>query len=450
MGLSLGQFLAHTTNAGGGRFLKGWKEKPGWVEFWLSLVADFYPNWHHPFYAPGSYEKDGKIIPTLEFPKPTCTESEAVCKSQFFTNDADTGRQLPPQSCSFCKLKDWLRWSPAAQSIPLDTIIFRWNRPQSDNRTRSSGPIEWRRGFLSGLEKRGANYDESLDAKLQYLFIVAQNPPDNAKPDEEIPLVIAPATKSLGDGMKTLIGDRIRAKGEEDGNPLVRPVCFRWEFYPNETPQRMYKVLAWEKAPLTDAILTAIKRKDYPSVNAVIEPTDPATLKAMFEVAAEAAGSADLLPWDYLFPRRAPKPATDSGMGAATKPPGTTAAQERAAGRTPDVRSAPTPQSQQAKAPPPVKSKRRIIEEPKPEPVVEMLPCEKCNTPFPADATVCPHCGQTYKVEDDGPASSSVKDDDIIASGAACWSCEKERPRTPDNCPHCGVTADNESDDLPF
>lgn len=456
MGLNLQSFLTHRPDARGGQFVRDWKDD-GWIEFWLHTRADFYPHWYHSFVAPDQVEEKGETKRILRFPKFTCWEPEAVCAKQNFTNETETARQLPPTSCPFDLLKDWLRFSEDAEQIPLDSSVFVWDRPQESRRRGDAATIEWSRGHLAGLVERGQAWDETIDAKLRYLFVVVVHPDEKAKKEDVIAKLFE-GPKMVGQLMQDLIRKEIKSNGEVAGNPIETPYCIRLEYDEKEkVPFKKYQAMRVNKNVLSATIREAIMSDDFPdpSTFVAIGNDDGAKIRSMMELAAERAGTDKILPWDLIFPARS---------GGRRQEPA-----EKKSTRTPEVRSdrratgsvdlgkplasASKQETKAAPAAPAAGAKRRRLVEPE----EEQLPCDRCKKPFGASLTKCPHCGAVYEMDEvEGPGNGAGQPDVPVVESQGpdsagvdvvkCWSCKAERPDTAGQCPNCNVAAD---DDIP-
>ena len=477
-GLGIADFLRHTSdeNRGGGKFLD-WK-KDGKVDLWLHCRAPIVGSWSHQFiFADTVVDRETKKPKDiLRWPRYVSPDPEPVHREQYFREDGpNSALRTRPDRDPFLLLREWLRF---ADDLALDQTIFEWFDPKERKQ------IEWNRGEISGLVKRGQqNYGHSLDTKLEYLFVVLVVGEDQ--------LIVARESKLLGQRVGEVIRQQQDALGEEAGDPTRTPYAFRWESLGKKakSPMDTYKAFRLPKVECDDETLAVIDSEEYPDTAQYAAPGEDDLVKV--RAAFEAAARVDL-PLDAIFsedpeeraaltrPRGSARGARSSGArpgsGASAARPGAGQARpagrpsgSAATGRAPAGRQgAPAGQAQrpapQGEARPSgaaakpagaaVPAGRRKVE--KPAPVEEMIGCDDCGELLAVTATVCPKCGATYANDDappvidqggerDGDEPSTADGPDDLPEALKCWSCSGEIREG--ICANCGI---EQSDDLPY
>jgi hypothetical protein len=494
-GLDLNQFLTNTIGgSGGGRgnWLDDWgKRNPPAINVWLHPNAKIFPVWGTTFIEVGEKKQEGSDVkkPTLRFPKWVGIDRPEVYENSRFR---ENGRlKVPPNVDPFLYLREWLRFlaAPERAVLPLDAVVFEWT-----DYGRNNVPIQWTVGQLSGLvESNNTTWSHHINPKLSFLFTVidAANLSAGAKLTSE--------TQLVGEKTQKLMLQQMKAKGMEAGNPLKNPYPIHWEY--NAAAKNFgdkYEVFRYEeegKCEYTDAVYEAFS-KEFPDAEPYAKPgqDDLTKIRAAMEQAMQIALPLDLIfaPGDEnLKVRRS----VLDGAGAPTKGASrsqSTRVDSQAAGsvRPPAAPGAARPTG--AIPPPPGTAMRTVVKPPAaappapaaapaagggrrrvaappappaappPPPPVEELPCEKCGTPFPANASQCPHCGQRYEVDPGTPAvpaqaaapvQSSVEP--TAGNRDYCQICGQtagfKQVNTPEGlvekCNHCGQ---ERSDDVPF
>ncbi len=437
-GLGLDGFMTFGDPSSGRKFLKDWK-KAREIIVWLSTRADLaYPSYNHPFMTLGTREKKdregnktGKDEDYLQFMRFVSPDPAIVHDNQYFREQSDDRLQVAPAADPFLLLREWLRFE--ADHLSLDTVIFEWKNPNAG--PKQEAVIQWNRGELARMVKRGqANFGHSLDTKLDYYFVVADDSDPAAGPQ------IVRGTKLLGDKMREEIKAQCKSNGREGGDPQQNPYAFCWNYDPDAgSPMNYYKASRYNQAKLTEAVRKAIMEADFPDPTPDTKPRagDKAKLLAAMTDAARVE-----LPFDRFFvdawKDEAPEggSGTDFDFGSNKEKP---AAEET---KTPPRAAATTPTSG------PKARRRKKKAEPAPEPEVEMIPCEDCNTPLPVTCEKCPKCGAEYEVGDDGaddaqPAQAAASPQTSV--GTKCWSCGSTDIQD-DRCGGCGLDI---TDDIP-
>lgn len=421
MGLGLDQFLNHNEDGGGRRKFLNWKDK-GKATVWLSTRASVaYPTWGHPFYSIGTWtdKKTDEEKEALNFNRFVSPDAEIVHQSQFFRDDNTDRMRVPPLLDPFLLLREWLRFECDA---PNDAVVFKWTDPKTSEIT------EWRKGRLARLvEKGGGDWNQTLDTKLEYMFVVV----DNESPADGVQIVRG--TKLLGDQMKLAIKQEMESNGEK-GNPLKNPYAFRWVYDKNaKSPMQSYRAFRYNGADLTDEIRELIMSPDFPDPTPDCRPRDGD--KAKIRAAMEDAAQMDL-PWDLIF-----SPRWVDGGGEATSS---------------SSKSAPSGRAQETSSGSGEPRTRRKKAEPPPE--VPRIPCDDCGHPMLPTEAKCVKCGAVYEVDGEPePAPAAATGQKLAATptpaapktatppSERCWSCQG--PVVNNRCTECGLDV---TDEVPY
>lgn len=481
-GLDLNQFLTNSSSGGGrgrGQWLDDWgKRNPPAITIWLHPAAKIYPVWEHQFVEVGEKKVEGtdRKQPCLRFPNYVGPDRPEVYESQRFRENGLL--RVLPHLDPFIYLREWLRWCVEREVISKETVVFEWV-----DYARNNAPIQWKAGRLAGLvEKTNFDWSHTLDAKLSFLFTVvdADALTAGAKLTRETSLV--------GELTQKVMKQQMEAKGVEAGNPILNPYPIRWKYNPQEQVfGKKYDAFRFEQPgyEYTPEVYDVFNR-EFPEAEPYSKPGDGDLVKvrAAFEQAQQITMPLDLIFSLDLDTRRsvlrgAGAPAKGAShtqstrvdshaQGNAVRPPATPGA-ARPIPPPPGMRSVEKPASSPPVAPAPVASaggRRRVAAPPPTPPPVEMLPCEKCSTQFPANAPKCPHCGQLYEV-DAGSAATPVQAtsaqpqhmDPVTSNDGAgdnyCAICGQQagfsKVGTSDGpvekCKNCGA---EKSDDIPF
>jgi hypothetical protein len=189
---------------------------------------------------------------------------------------------------------------------------------------------------------------------------------------------ISEESQALGDAIKAAISHEMDSEGEEAGNPMVTPYCFKWVFdKDSKSPKDFYKAYRYRQAQLDDEVRALIIDADPPSMSSFTQRGSPFTLRAAIEAAItpEAKEAIDL------------GKAFAKAEAEAEKEEGTSAAEPRRARTEEPTESQST-------------GRRRKKAEPAPEPMGD--PCDECQAPMKLGQTKCGKCGAEY--EDVEPA----------------------------------------------
>lgn len=493
-GLGIAGFLKHTNDSGGGgAWLRQWRKKGvGEVTIWLHTRAPIVPCFSHTFKLEDEYEdkETGRSMPTLRFPRFVSPDAEVVHRNQYFRNDHDQSLQVFPDRDPFLLLREWLRFN--ADHMGLDVPVFKWN----DEKNRQL--IEWERGVISGLVKRGKkNFDHSLDTKLEYIYVVVDNDNVDAGP------VLAREGKLVSQKIVEVIRQQQKQWGDDEGDPMQKPYAFLLVAKEAASPMNAYSAFKAERADFSDAVWGAISSEDFPDplLYGRQAEGDMDKIRDAFEKAAQVE-----LPLDQIFsddaevrrdlvkPHAATRPAPRESKKAQQREAVEPARKPAPPSRTPatpvtTLKPKPAEGTNGANPPGPQMRRRKPAAEPEPAPeaIGESIPCDECKKDMLATATVCPHCGTEYEpVADDsapepepapkpapakpkpvaagastaaakpkpGPAAAGAPAAAAAVSGGGsggpptpdCWSCGAGLGGKA-ICPSCGI---DQGDDIPF
>lgn len=388
-GLSLEEFMGHDTRSGGGQFLRGWrKRQPPAVNTWLHTRAPIVALWQHQWPRLHVFEdrESGQTRKEIWGGSWNCLEHEDVLKRQYRRDENDE-REAPPIVCPLCRLIETVRLMVRDGQLKITQPIFKYEVDGDDEHARilTAGGIynafgdekkltEEQVALMKRARIRPSEaWKENSYAKCNYLFCVV----DNEHPEGGTQIAIE--TTLLGDKVKGVIRDQMTSLGEDDGHPLKKPYCIRWEHRPAEKEfSKRYHALAMPKIKLSDEVRRIIVDEAPPDVSRIIAPGNVRTLRANLERFALVK-----LPWDDIFgPAEALSDESgnveDLDFGDAEDEP------------------APTP-PQQASRPSNPKPAAAPAKEPEPE--VEMVACDDCKKPMRIDAAKCPSCGAEYELD---------------------------------------------------
>jgi hypothetical protein len=431
--LALDAFLGHSTRSNdGSQFLRGWRKRtPPIVNVFLHPSAPITALWQHGL--PRVYENEDqqtrKVTRSVGGGTFNCLESEDILKKQYRRDD-DGNRVAPPQLCPICKLVETVRALIDSGDLSFTAPLFKWEGDDASKaQVLTAGGIinAYGRKDLSEDEiaqmraagiRASEGWKESVLAKCNYLFVVID------ADDADTGTQIAIETTSLGDHVKEVIKGQMVALGEQDGNPLLSPYALRWEHHPNEQEfNKKYKAIAMPRIQVTAAIRSLFD-EDPPDTEFIVGPGNIATLRAELEARALVE-----LPFDDIFG------AAEEATGQTPPPPKQTKKTKGKKKTTKKPKPPPEPEPEadeeeadEEEAAPAKPAKKKTAKkktakkktakkpEPPPPPPKEQVECEECGGLMDEDATVCPHCGAEYELEDeeeDAPESEEVEDEEV-------------------------------------
>lgn len=380
-GMTLDDFLGDTGRKGS--FLTGWK-KGGSVVVFLHPRARIYKRYQHQFHYVEAVEdkETRKVRRVVRFMRFGCWEGEVVWGTR---RDRDTGLlEVEPKLCSMDRLKEALIRLPE-KKLAGDAVVFRMRGVNFDD---EEVVVKYTKGFLTGeFKPTKTSWKQTLDLKQSWLLsaIPATKPEGGCKIMEE--------TDSVGQALRRAIKERIDSKGDEDGNPFVRPVAWKLSYDEDASPKDKYTVHSQEKVPVTDEVKAQFAA-DPPDLSPYVKRGDATLLKTyMLTYATDEAKA--VIDFDVIF---APS------IAAGEKERGGEDAEPRRQQRREAVEDEPERKAAPAEA---SGGRRRKKAEPEPEPMGD--PCDECGYVMKKGQLKCGGCGTEYEDDPPTPKGDGVK-----------------------------------------
>lgn len=459
--MGMKDFLRHTGSTGGKReYLSGWADsKEGAVTVWLSKRAGITSIWRHPFPSLETKEDKGERHVEIWNKRYGCWEAEDVLQQQ---NKFDGGiRRVPPEVCGMCRLIEWVREKVEDGKMPFDLPLFHFEATGGKVREStlfSAGMYNGYRQVSDAekevLKKAGVKYWEpwwyDVRAKLEYALIVVDDD------DPKKGLQIAVEGSLLGQRIQSAIAKRMKDLGDEEGNPVVRPVAIRWEHFKNETEiQKKYDATIMTSVKLTPAIAKLLDEPP-PDISPLTEKMNPSAMLARMQKHMHRDWVKQV-PWDELFgpnvdafKKNEAKKKAAGGEERPERAPEVGRAEEPRA-RAPEPPAAPlTP-----KGPPDTELARKLTAagyrgpnwvEPT-EADDGAVACDDCEQGIFVDWPVCPHCGKVYAEAAPPPPPPPKKFPSRSERAQASKPAPEAPPKSKEPDAPGGGNAD---DDLPF
>lgn len=298
---SIDEFLKHRASERYSSYLKNWKDNnPPEINVFLHTRRNPIVIWQHPF--PRAFVRENKDTKKTERivygGNYNCRESEDVLKRQYHRKDDGT-RKFPPVLCPMCRLVEHVRDLVEEEQMGWLTPIFRFDGDEDSRIVRAGGLFGmFKKDDLSEEEIKeargvGIKFDEAWQensySKCNYIFCVV----DVANVQDGVQ--VATVTNMLGDRVKEVINDRVKARGGEAGNPWLNPYCIQWEYLKHEREiQKKYKARPMD-IPLTEPI-KALILGDPPDLTSTVAPFNLQTMRAYLEQYCLVK-----LDWKYIF-----------------------------------------------------------------------------------------------------------------------------------------------------
>lgn len=447
VGMDLDQFLEHSAGSrGAGKFLKGWrKENDGKITTWLHPAAGFVARWSHGIqHVVTRKDRDtDEMVQEVWGGSFVCWEKEFVLKKQMFRED-NGEREYPPTICPMCKLVDFIYMAIKRGDLSWTEPLFRFVGDADDgavvihaggfcNLFRDSKKRPFTPKQKKELREAGVALTEAFKensvARCQYVFCVV----DNSHPENGTQ--ITTEAEALGNAMKKAIADRIQGLGREEGNPLVTPVAFLWEYDEDKDFDKKYRVVPMPKIELTSDV-QVLMDEDPPDITNYIAPGNVAELRGQLERYCLIDG----IPWDDIFgdaekaEAKAEEAKAKAEAGGGTDESETAEEEEPEPVKAPPARKTlgaakpkeePKPEPEAPKAPP---ARKTLGAKPKEEPKPEAKP----EPAKPVAGKLAPKPAAKAKEPDPEPEA----EDDVFE----CDHCGGEMTATDDACPKCGTT----------
>lgn len=413
------EFLGHKTNAGGSKFLKGWRED-GKLYAWLHTLQLPIGLWRHNF--PMLILKEDKDTRKVERhvwgQSLNCLETEEVLLEQNFRDKNTNERKQMPTRCPCCRFVECIWQMVKRGDIGWTDVVLRYDgadNPKENRLVHAAGVYNGFSDFGNKLtdeqkaeiKKAGIflsdAWQENVKASLNYVFTLV----NNDKVQDGVQVTIE--RQALGDAVKKAINDTLESKGVEAGNPITNPYCLEFTYNKDAKINDKYGARRIERFSLTPEIEELI-RSTPPDLTRVIAPYDIKEFRAQLE--KHLTIDIDL---DWVFDvepiedgerqelqaptdeEREPRPAETKTHAPAPKP------------QTQKAPESPKSEPQAASAlpstgPKPGGGGRRIAKAPEPPKDEPGPPCDKCNAPMTKKQTKCTGCGTEYEVDDEPQA----------------------------------------------
>lgn len=429
---SFDDFMGHRgANVGGGRRLKGWKEK-GKLDAWLHTKRLPVGVWRHSF--PKiiiTEDKESHDPVTLIFPVSlVCHEDESVLR-EMYKRTPDDEREVPPEKCAFCKLiehvrkkvrDDEMRWTDPVFEFkgatnPKQNIILHAGGLYNAFGNRKMSPEDKKDLKKHGIYLTEA-WKENAMPKLSYVFPIVDN--DNVAGGVQITV----ESDLLKQKVVGIIAKERESEGVEDGDPTKNPYCIRLVYRENEEDfKEKYDALRMRKIGITDEIKRLVTGTP-PDLTDFITPFNPATLRSLMEKHAVVDWSDE--EWDEVFDGVEAKEEVDADDEDASddekSPPKkkSSASTSKKKPAEDDENASDDDDEDEEKAPKRTGSKnkdkkadaedaprkrRQRVEEKEESPKKESKkekeeewddPCDQCKAPMKKGATECTKCGAKY------------------------------------------------------
>jgi hypothetical protein len=375
-GMTMDEFLNHSTRGGRGQVLKSWKDK-GKILVWLSRKSRIHCLWRHQFMRVADLKDKPAEIWGDKF---GCFETdEDVLRNQNF-RDKDTKQRKHPPSCGYCRFLEDLYQEIVGGKMSWTEPVFRFRTP--DGRTERIMYAGGLLGFFGSPkltdDEKGELRDKGIfvkeawkqvsKPKAEYVFSVVDDS------DVKSGVQIAVETSGLGDKMRRVLRDQLKSRREK-GDPYQNPYPFLWEYDDKaESFNEAYGVIPMVEEKLTPEIAKLIDGPP-PNLDHIVGGKSRTAVRAMLEEHCCLSG----IDWTSYLPDEAAE--RDSKDKDAPE-----------VGHLAEDEQDDSPEEAAAPEAPPAS-----------EPD-DMVACDGCETPMPATAPKCLACGKVYEVEQAAPA----------------------------------------------
>lgn len=400
---SMDEFLKHKTKGGGGKFLSGWKKKPGYFNAWMHVARLPMALWRHPFpiYKITKNKTSGeeeKHVYSQEF---TCHENEDVLTHPW-RDKVTKELEYPPQRCGMHKFADYLwmeiiawldthTWDDSAKAwaekkkgkgkgIDPCAKLFNFVSEVSDEESTlihvggycgylgqkpENLPSDVKKAMARAKIAGSEVWKENCNAKCKYILCVV----DDDDPGKGVQ--IATETQALGDRIKEVIQKVFKS---EDINIQKHPYLIKWEYDDAKEFSKKYDATQIMKVKPSPRVLKLI-RGDAPDLTELKTPFKQQGMRAIFEEHCLLKN----VPWDDIFP---------------TEEQEEEWAKEDAAEEVEEP-EAPSDEEEE------VADDDEEDDEEEDEDDDEMVACDECKKPMKVTAKKCPHCDHEYEVEEE-------------------------------------------------
>lgn len=386
-GMTMEEFLGHSTRGSRGQMLKGWSKSDGKILVWLSRKAKIHALWRHGFQKVVELKDKPPEIWGEKFP--CFEEDEEILKNQN-ARDRDTkARKFPPQKCGYCRFLEDLYQEIVGGRMSWTEPVFQFQTPDKQKTMimRAGGML----GFFGSpkltddekLELREAGvfvkeaFKQVSKVKAEYLFCVVKDD----DPKAGVQITIEPA--GLGDKMRLEIKKQIKSRREK-GDPYQNPYPFLWEYDDKaESFNDYYSVTPMIDERLSPEIAKLIDGPP-PNVEGILKGQSKKMIRAALEEHCLIG-----IDWDDYFP---PGEA-EADSKDKDEAPGEISSQDDD-GLDGSLASVGVGKAGAIEA----SSKK---EAPADE---DLVACDDCEKAMKATDPKCPHCGKAYEVEQAAPA----------------------------------------------
>lgn len=423
------EFLGHSTG-GKSTGVLNWRKR-GEVLVVLHTRGGIKALWNHPWRRVVTYrDKESREERSAVWgSRINCVDSEGVLKRQHFRDD-DGERKYPPEIDPMAKLIEHVRLLIRKREIKFTDPVFEFVADEDTEDgivTIHAGGLynhfgrkdltreELREMKAAGISPKKA-WIENAQARCEYVFRVVD------LKDVDAGCQVSIEKTALGQKMQKVIRDERRRSGENEGNPLVNPYAFLWEFDESKDFDDKYNVIAMPKEEITDEVLELITETDPPDISDLCRVPNYAQLRAELEATCLIA---DRIPWDEIFEeaeKRYPSSESEGEVESKSKTE-----------RRPASKEETKTERRETKA----EERRESTSKPKGETVPDgEFECDACNKPIGPTDIVCAHCSAVYDPED-----SSLR-------GRPCAKCKSVVPLTEvvegetAECADCGAVHD--------
>ena len=330
IGMSVDEFLDHTTGGGGQRsnFLGNWrKEAPHKIVVALHTQVGLLARWSHnwPRIVVRTDRDTNAQRREVWGGQWVCHERELNLTKQRVRDENDV-REYPPEVCPLCTMIEVVRAAVSRGELSWTEPVFRFQGDDAEHEVVLTAG-----GLYNAFSRRDLSQEEKVElrkagirvseawrentiARCQYTFAVV----DIEHPENGVQ--ITDEAEALGKAMQKAIRDEIDRNGggevgKQKGNPLRNPYPFLWEYKEEEEFANKYRAVAMSASALPEAVRELIVDTDPPDLTQHMKPGNVAQLRADMERSALVE-----LPWDEIFGEAEHRAARDGDAPEPAKP----------------------------------------------------------------------------------------------------------------------------------
>jgi hypothetical protein len=283
----------------------------------------------------------------------TCWEDDDYHRQRRFGEGAEAN------ICPGCKLLEHLE---ARDDLSDDDLIFKF---RAGREVRDIIRVDF-----EGRGKSKTSFQDDFTPRTE--FVIAVIPAD--KPDA---IYLTNEPWIIGSKLRARIVRDVQLDGDEDGNPMVRPLCYTFEKDGDQRGAAAYSVSRYDRAKVTEEI-EELWGSEAPDMMPFISGGDPHKLRKAMEDSAEID-----LPLDDIFAAAVEQWGAKQADDVSFEP------EEIEKDEPPKKRAAEKTTAKKITA---KKTKSRGAK-PNPTKKVELLECDSCGADWPEDEPHCPGCG---------------------------------------------------------